>query len=202
MAESEVRKPRTAGVAPFDAAGGENSENVMVAVTGAVYVDSTGTSAAPTDATTPLAETWHNVGYISEDAVTESIETDTNEIIAWQNSDVVRTLVTKFGVNYSFTMIETNSVSVGLYYGKAVAAAATNHQIGGERVGRQAFVIDAIDSAGQVVRRYMPAAEVTERGEVAISGTDAVGYEVTLATYPTDTLQGASVDVHYGTALT
>lgn len=199
MAETISKPAAKTGVAPAVALG-EDSENVVVAVTGAVYVG-TDTAVAPADATTALGADWVNVGYISEDAVSESIETDTNDIVAWQNADVVRTLVTKFGVSYQFTMIETKAASVGLYYGKAVDAGDTTHDIGGERVGRQTFVIDAIDSAGQVMRRYIPLGEVTERGEVAISGTDAVGYDCTLSTYPSPDIDGASVRVYYGTAL-
>lgn len=199
MAEGVISsKPRSARATDTDT----DSENVVVAVTGGVYVGvADGTAAVPTDATTELGAGWTNVGYISEDAVTENIETDTNEIVAWQNSDVVRTLVTKFGVSYQFTMIETKAAAVGLYYGKDVVAGQTTHDIGGPRVGRGPFVIDAIDSAGQIMRRYIPVGEVTERGEVAITATDAVGYDTTISAYPTPDLDGASVRVWYGTAL-
>ena len=67
--------------------------------------------------------------------------------------------------------------------------------------GRQAFVIDAIDTTGQAVRRYIPSGEVTERGEVGLTGTDAVGYEVTVAAYPSSDLSGDTAQVYYSQAL-
>jgi len=62
---------------------------VRVAVTGAVYVAPTG-STAPTDATTALDAAWKSVGYISEDGVVESNDTENEEVKAWQNSDIER----------------------------------------------------------------------------------------------------------------
>ena len=51
-----------------------------------------------------------------------------------------------------------------------------------------------------VIRRFVPEAEVTERGEVTFSASDALGYEVTVTAYPNSTL-GGSVEVHYAQAL-
>lgn len=178
-----------------------DAENVVVAITGAVYVGAEGAT-APTDANTALETGWTNVGYLSEDAVSESINVDTNDIVAWQNADIVRKVVTSFGLEYKFTMIETNKASVELYYGKTVDAGGKNHTIGGGGGGRKVFVIDAIDSSGQHVRRYVPSGEITERGEVSLSSSDAVGYEVTLACYPSSGLSGDTAKVFYGTALT
>lgn len=177
------------------------ASNVVVAVTGAVYIAPTG-STAPTDATTALDVAYVNVGYLSEDGITEAYSVDTDEINAWQNADVVRKTVTSVEVTYQFTMIETNSASLALYYGKAVAPTNTDHTIGGSGSSRRAFVIDAIDpSTGQTVRRYIPDGEVSERGEVQLSGSDAVGYEVTITAYPATSLSGDAVAAFYESAL-
>ena len=176
-----------------------NADNVVVAITGAVYVAPVG-STAPTDADTALDAAFVGVGYLNEDAVSEAINVDTNDIVAWQNSDTVRKVITSFGVEYSFTMIETNQASTALYYGKTHTD-GSSHGIGGTMTGRQAFVIDAIDTTGQAVRRYIPSGEVTERGEVGLTGTDAVGYEVTVAAYPSSDLSGDTAQVYYSQAL-
>lgn len=49
--------------------------------TGAVFIAPAGTG-LPTDATTPLTEAFKNLGYVSEDGLVESIETDTTDITA------------------------------------------------------------------------------------------------------------------------
>lgn len=176
-----------------------DAANVAVGVTGAVYVADEGT-AAPADIATSPATGWAPVGYISEDGVTESYNIETDDIVAWQNADVVRKVITSSEVTYGFTMIETNATSVGLYYGKDVAAAAETHMIGGALVGKKAFLIDVIDG-DQTIRRYIPSGEVTERGEVAITSGDAIGYEVTLTAYPAASLSGAAVKVDYAEGL-
>jgi hypothetical protein len=189
-----------------------DASNVNVAVTGAVYVAAvadvaqTGTTGslvvsvnAPTDADTALTSVWTAVGYISEDGVKEANDTENEEIKAWQNSDIVRKMITKNETSYAFTMIETNAQALSLFYGKAIAAADIKHTIGGSLTGKIAVVIDAIDGT-QVIRRYIPSAEVTERGEVSLTSSDATGYEVTVTAYP-DAVIGGSVEVHYKEAL-
>jgi hypothetical protein len=172
--------------------------NVNVAVTGAVYVAPVGTT-GPADADTALAATWKNVGYISEDGVTEGNNTESDEITAWQNSDVVRKTITKSETTYQFTMIETNSTSLSLFYGKTIAAAAESHVIGGSANAKVAIVIDVIDGT-QVIRRHIPSAEVTERGEVKFAASEALGYDVTVTAYPDATI-GGSAEVFYKEAL-
>jgi hypothetical protein len=176
----------------------ENAALVRVAVTGAVYIAPSGTT-GPTDATTALAATWKSVGYISEDGVKEANDIESDEIKAWQNSDIVRKTITKQETSYGFTMIETNATSIGLFYGKAITTADETHIIGGPTVGKTAMVIDVIDG-DKTIRRFIPDAEVTERGEVTFSASEAVGYEVTVTAYPNATL-GGSVEVHYSDPL-
>lgn len=175
--------------------------NVQVAVTGAVYFAPIGdaTATPPTDASTALAAGWKDVGYISEDGVTEANDTESEEIKAWQNSDIVRKTITKNETSYNFTIIETNANALSLFYGKNVASGDTTHTIGGAVTGKVKMVVDVIDGS-QHIRRYIPEAEVTERGEVTFAATDAVGYDVTVTAYPNTTI-GGSVEVHYATAL-
>lgn len=176
-----------------------DAANVKVGVTGAVYVDVSGTAAAPTAATDVLAAEWKSVGYISEDGVTEGNSQDTNEIVAWQNADVVRKTITKTEVTYQFTMIETNTASLGLFYGRDIASGDKKHTIGGASTRRLAVIVDVVDG-GQVIRRYIPNAEVSERGDVQFQNGEAVGYQVTLTAYPATAI-GGTVEVHYDEAI-
>ena len=175
-----------------------DASQVKVAVTGAVYVAPTGTT-GPADATTPLDAAFTSVGYISEDGVKEANDTESEEIKAWQNSDIVRKTITKQETSYQFTMIETNAESLGLFYGKTIAPGATSHVIGGDQGGKVALVIDVVDGT-QTIRRYIPSAEVTERGEVTFAAGDALGYDTTVTAYPDSGIAG-SVEVHYAEAL-
>lgn len=99
-----------------------DAKNVRVAVTGAALVAPLGTT-APTDSTTAVAATFKDVGYISEDGVTQSISTDVSDIKAWQNGDVVRKVQTSHDYTLQFSMIETTDTTLKLYYADSTATA-------------------------------------------------------------------------------
>ena len=172
-----------------------DSSNVNVAVTGAVAYAPTGTT-APTDANAVLPAAWRDVGYLSSDGVTETRDRSTNNIIAWQNAEVVRTVITESSMSISFTMIETNTNSIELFYSATVDTTDGSVSIDpGDTGGRRAFVVDYVDGAN-FVRLYVPQAEVTEVGESTLTSGDPVGYEVTITGYP-DSALGYSAKKFY-----
>lgn len=157
---------------------------VRVAITGAVSFAPVGTT-APTDASTPLdPEDWRDVGYLSEDGVVEARERSSENIIAWQNASVVRTVTTEATITVNFTMIESNPNSLALFYGEEVSGVDGSVEITpANSGGRRAVVIDYADGES-LIRLYLPEAEVTEVGEANHTSNAAIGYEVTLTGYP------------------
>lgn len=158
-----------------------DASNVEVAGTGRVLLAPEGTD-LPTDGASSLNGDWTNVGYLSEDGVVETPEADTEEIQAWQNGDIVRTVQTSHTITYQFTMIETNEASLKAYYGHY---AGGDVQVTGQQLPRQSMIIETVDD-GRIRRRVIPVAQVTERGEVQLSNSEAAGYDVTLTCYPDD----------------
>jgi hypothetical protein len=158
-----------------------DASKVDVAVTGVVAFAPVG-SEAPTDADGQLGVAWRDVGYISEDGVTEAPTRSVETIVAWQNADVVRSVVTESSMTISFTMIETNENSVELFYGAAVGVDGSV-EINPGQTSRIALVVDYVDG-DKAVRLYIPEAEVTELGEVTLASGSPVGYNVTVTGYP------------------
>ena len=158
-----------------------DSDNVRVAVTGAVYVAPSGTT-LPTHASQALNVAFEDVGYISEDGVTESQASDTTDIKAWQNSAIVRKVQTSHDLTYQFTMIETNGTALELFYGNYAAGAI---EVDGALSDRQCMVLDVVDGS-ELLRVVAPAAQVTDRGDVSYTSGDAVGRQVTVTCYPDD----------------
>lgn len=165
-----------------------DSSKVRVAVTGAVSVAVSG-STAPTDASTALAVAFKEIGYVSEDGITEARSRSTNDIKGWQNSATLRTVVTEGSMTFAFTMVETNTRTVELFYGATVATTAIV-VIPTATGGRKAFVIDVVDGA-ELCRIWIPDGEVTDVGEVVYAAGEPVGYPVTIAAYPNTTLGGS-----------
>ena len=172
-----------------------DSANVDVAVTGAVSYGEVGAT-APTDAQTALGIGYTDVGYLSDDGVVEARDRSTNNIVAWQNSDVVRTTVTESSISVAFTMIETSQASLELFYGAALDDSDGSIEIvPGNTGGRKAVVVDYVDG-DKYVRLYIPQGEVTEVGETTLAGGEAVGYEVTVMGYPDPTLGYSAKKFH------
>lgn len=159
-----------------------DAANVDVAVTGAVsYAEVSATP--PSDAETPLDPEYRDVGYLSEDGVVETRDRSTNNIIAWQGSAVVRSVISEASISVQFTMIETNPNSVELFYGSPVDASDGSVEIDpGQTGGKRSVVVDYVDG-DKYVRLHLPQAEVTEIGETTIGSTEAVGYDVTIVGY-------------------
>lgn len=164
-----------------------DSANVRVAVTGAVSYAPT-SIAAPTDSLTALPAEWRDVGYISEDGVVETRDRSTDTIIAWQNADTVRTVVTEASMTVQFTMIETNPNSIELFYGRPVFTSDGSVEINpADSGGRRSMVVDYADG-DDMVRLYLPEAELTDIGDHTLASGEAAGYDVTLTAYPSANL--------------
>lgn len=174
-----------------------NSNNVVVALSGAIYWAPAGT-AGPTDAEAAWGAGWVDLGYASEDGITETPDDDTTDIPAWQNGDTVRTLINSSRMRYGFTLIETTERGLELYYRTTVTDAGTGTaslEIGTPSTARFAFGFDVIDGDG-IIRTVIDEGDVTERGEITYSNTEAVGYDMTVTAFPVD---GVSVRKMYTT---
>lgn len=171
--------------------------NVRVAVTGAVYTAPLGT-AAPTAHDTALNVEFKDLGYVSEDGVTETRDRSIEQIRAWQNSDLVREVVTESSITYEMTLIETTADTVQLYYGDTVDDTDGQVDIAtGTTGGPRMFVIDVLDGADKI-RIYIPRGEVTEVGDQVYASGEAVGYPVTITAYP---VSGVAVTKWYSTLI-
>lgn len=162
-----------------------DSSNVRVAVTGAVYVGLT-TATGPTGTTGPTTG-FDDLGYVSEDGVTEARNRSTNKIKGWQNGATLREVVTEADATYHFTLVETKVETVELYYGAAVAEDGSIVIDPAQTGGRKSYIIDVIDG-DDFIRTYIPEGEITEVGDQVYANGEPIGYEVTVTAYPSKKL--------------
>lgn len=156
-----------------------DSDNVRVAVTGAVYVGPT-SAAAPTTSGSTLTG-FTDLGYVSADGITETIDKSTNQIRAWQGGALVREVVSEGTYSVALTFIETNQDVLELYFGSTITDGILNGDPT-QSGGRKSFVIDIVD--GSIVERtYIPAGEITSVGERTLASGEAIGYQVTITAY-------------------
>lgn len=155
------------------------SDNVRVGVTGAVYVAPAGTP-LPTTAAMALNVAFEELGFMDESGVVETQGTSITNIKAWQNSAVVRKILTEHDLTYSFTALETNDTVLETYYGNFAAGVV---EVTGEVLPNLVWVIDVIDGTNET-RIVVPEGQVTSPGAVTYGATDAVKYPMTLSAFP------------------
>lgn len=170
-----------------------DSELARLGVTGAFYTGPLGTTAP--SATT--IDTWPtgmvDLGYISDDGITESRDEDKEEFVPWQSATPIRSEITKSTLQFQATLWESKFDTISLYY-RVGLDEFTQTGTGADAVvsfsekakpGRdlRCFGIDVID--GTYHRRiFLPMAEVSERGDLTYKSDTLIGYDVTIAAYP------------------
>ena len=152
-------------------------------VSGAVYRAPLGT-ALPSDATTTLAGTYVELGYVSEDGITNTNTPETENIKDMGGTDVLNVLTEKTD-EWQFTLIEVlnenvleviygaGNVSGTLGTGISVAANAGETDEG-------VWVFDMVMRNGVLKRVVIPNGKISEIGEITYRRDEAVGYEITV----------------------
>lgn len=165
-----------------------DASNVSVAGDGIVAVGAL-TATAPTGLGA-LPAGFTDLGYISEDGVTESTDQSVEKIKAWQRNAVVRSVVTEGESTFSFTLIETKKETVELAFGVTIAGDGSYVKDAGAERPHRSFIIDVVDG-GRQERSYIPYGQVTELGEVTRVNGEPVGYEVTITAFNSDAIGGS-----------
>ena len=156
-------------------------------VGGAVYIG-TADSPAPTDASTPLDDTFKLFGYISEDGVTISEERDSEDLKAW-GGDTVKTSQTSYKETFAFTPIEVDPVVAAAEYGDdnvSVEAGKMTIKHNSKELPELPLVIETVPNSKTVDRFFVPKAKLTEKGDQALNDSDPMGRECTYTAMPDD----------------
>lgn len=152
--------------------------------TGAIWVAPKGTT-LPTDASTALGGTWKLLGFTSDAGVQISESSSSDQIRAWEGRSVVYNVQTEYTENVSFMPIQCNADVAKLIWGdewvvvdgETQAIHAKHH---GGTLDPVEIVIETTPRTG-IVKRYTGEAQLTERGEQTMDGTQVDGRQLTFA---------------------
>lgn len=166
-----------------------NAKNVSVGkpvATGAVWLAPIGT-ALPTTASEQLNSAFESVGYVSEDGVTNEVETDKEEIKAW-GGDIVATPQTSYSEKFTLTLIETRATTLKVVYGDANVEVDSKGTIKVKHNSTEktpiVMVIEVLLSDNRIKRIVVPNCKLSEIGEIAYKDDEAIGYECTFQALP------------------
>lgn len=176
-----------------------NASNVTAGkpkIGGAIYRAAAGTT-LPTSADASLDPgVWTNLGFVSEDGVTNSNSPESDELKAW-GGDTVLTLQTAKPDTFKYTLIEAINAEVLKYvYGDANVSGTLETGLvikaNADNQAEKAIVIDMVLNGGVLKRICIPKGKVSEVGDIVYQDGGAVGYETTLTAVP-----DSSGNTHY-----
>lgn len=165
-------------------------ENVN-AITAAASLTGGTTPGVTVVTATPGVAAWVDAGWCDESGLAEKIAQETKEIPAFGSVAPVRRLLTKRTETFDITFLESNPLTVAIYYGLepgSVTADANGEfdvSTGQPTSNRFSVVFETVD--GDNLRRvYCPSVEAVP-GDTAVTAGEAIKLPVTLTAYPDDT---------------
>lgn len=167
-----------------------NTNNVTYGkpmVGGAMFVGPLA-STLPKDAKTKLDEALKNLGYISEDGITNANSPDSDKIKAW-GGDTVLVVSTEKPDTFSCKLIESINVDVlKTVYGEENVTGDLKTGItvkaNAKMAEGKAYVIDMILKNNILKRIVIPNGVVSEVEDIEYKDDDAVGYGITIEALP------------------
>lgn len=168
-----------------------NAQNVSTGkpkVAGAIYRAPLGT-ALPTDANSTLNGGFVELGYVSEDGVTNNNTPDSDSVQAWGGATVL-VLQTEKPDEWTMTLIEALNPNVlkTVYGDSKVTVDSTANtitvQATADQLADNEYVIDMVLKGGALKRVVIPNGSLSEVGEIVYKDDDPIGYEITLAALP------------------
>jgi hypothetical protein len=148
-----------------------------------IYCAPTGT-AAPNAPTVEPDAAWIELGWVSEDGVTNGIQRDTTKHYAWGGS-VVKTTQDKYTETFKFALLESSREVLELVFGKDnVTGTGDNILVDHteKMLDRQSFIIDFVDG-DRIGRHYIKDGMVTEVGDLVYTHKGLMQYELTVDVY-------------------
>lgn len=154
---------------------------------GAIHRAPVGTP-LPTDAASPLNEAFKELGYISDDGLTNENKIETEDIKAW-GGDTVLTPQKGKTDKLKFKLIEALNVEVlkTVYGEKNVQGdlkSGISVDVKTEELDASAWVAEMIMKGGVLKRIVVPEASISELSEIVYKDNEATGYEITLSAAP------------------
>ncbi|HEL0624823.1 phage tail tube protein [Streptococcus equi] len=154
---------------------------------GAIYSAPLGTE-LPKNATDNLNGKFKNLGYVSEDGVTNEDTRSSENIKAW-GGDIVGAVQTEKEDKFKYKLIESLNVEVlKEVYGSTNVTGDLDKGIhiksNSTELEAHALIVDMIMNGGILKRIVLPNAKVDEVGEIKYVDGEVVGYETTLKCFP------------------
>lgn len=127
-----------------------------------------------------------SLGYIGEDGLTFTTDTDTNDITEW-GGNIVSSELSSYGESVQVPFLESRAAVLKTVYGEvnvttegAITTVRHNNRFTEPRV----FVFDSVISSTKVRRSIIPLGRIFERDDLSLNNSDVVSYTPTIKCMP------------------
>ena len=154
-----------------------------------IYLADAGTD-GPTDTEADWPSGWRSLGYATEDGVTLTPSTDTEDITAWQALGSLRSIITGRTVTCAFQLMQWSAQNLALYWDieqpTINADGSFAFDVRSDQAGtRHAIGIDVRDGENRV-RYILPRVQLSDAGDMQFQRSAAALLDVTFSVLETD----------------
>lgn len=157
---------------------------------GGAWYGKVGEATPPADATTALTDKFHDLGYLSEDGVTNTIDRDSEDINAF-GGDRVLSVTTSRAESFQFGMLETTPETLAVTYGPDNVDVKTvngKDQITVKHNGVEppelVYVFEFAMTGNRVKRIVVPVGKTGDVDDVTYADGEAITYTPTINAFP------------------
>ena len=152
-------------------------------VSGGYVFSAANTITPPTDFSTALAADYICLGFISEDGISETIETDSTTF-SDLNGDTVYTSTSSRTETIKLTLIEVGEAALKEIYGQSQVTKDGSGNLTVQHKGHEAdervYVFELVLRDGRNWRQVVPKGQVTEVGDLSLAAGELAGREITI----------------------
>ncbi|TPF79461.1 MULTISPECIES: hypothetical protein [unclassified Bifidobacterium] len=157
---------------------------------GGAWYGKVGEATPPTDATTTLTDKFHDLGYLSEDGVTNTIDRDSEDINAF-GGDRVLSVTTSRAESFQFGMLETTPETLAVTYGPGNVEVKTVDGKDAITVKHNSaeppelvYVFEFAMTGNRVKRIVVPVGKTGDVDDVTYADGEAITYTPTINAFP------------------
>lgn len=148
------------------------------------YAFSAASSATlPTDFSTALPEGFTCLGFVSEDGISETIDTESTTLNDL-NGDPIYTATSRRTETVTLKLVEVNAPALKETYGQDMVAVAASGDLtvkhGDHSNANRIYVFELVLRDGRKWRQVIPAGQVTSVGDLSLAAGEIAGREITI----------------------
>jgi len=155
-------------------------------ITGCIYRAPIGTT-VPTDARTALSSAFKELGYVSDDGLTNSYKMSSEAIKAWGGVEVNSQQTDKTD-GFKFKLIEVlNTEVLKTVYGESHVEESQGDiavHVTYEEAVDYVWVVEMLVKGNRKKRIVIPDAKITEIGDIVYKDNEVTGFDLSITAFP------------------